>query len=199
MESHDVFEQMAHRYDTQERVTIAKIIVEQIRTELADTKDKTALDYGCGTGLIGLGLIDMFSSMLFVDASAQMIEQVKHKIKAGRIETADTLCSDFMAEVPSAKADYVIMSQTLLHIKDTKLILARLFDVVNKGGHLIIVDFDKNERINHDKVHNGFEQNELIRLVKQAGFSSAKSKTFYHGRNMFMNQDASLFILNAEK
>jgi len=75
METNDIFEQMACRYDTEDRVNTAKIIVQAVRSELVDTKGKTALDYGCGTGLVGFCLINLFKSMLFVDSSPQMIEQ----------------------------------------------------------------------------------------------------------------------------
>lgn len=199
MKYNNVFQQMANRYDTEERIKIAQIIVKEIRSGLADTKGKTALDYGCGTGLIGLGLIDLFSSVIFADASPQMIEQVKQKIRDGRIETAAILCCDFIEAPPTIQVDYVIMSQVLLHIKDTGLILSRVFDAIKQSGHLIIVDFDKNERITNDKVYNGFEQKELVCLAKQIGFSSADSHTFYRGQKILMNEDASMFILNAKK
>lgn len=200
METNDIFEQMACRYDTEDRVNTAKIIVQAVRSELVDTKGKTALDYGCGTGLVGFGLIDLFISMLLVDASPQMIGQVKRKIENRQIESASTLCCDFSVEVPrTLQVDYVIMSQVLLHIRDSYLILTGLFEILKKDGHLIFVDFDKNESIISDKVHNGFEQKELIRLVKQIGFASADAHTFYRRQRIFMNKDASLFILNAKK
>jgi ubiquinone/menaquinone biosynthesis C-methylase UbiE len=166
METNDIFEQMASRYDTEDRVNMAKIIVQAVRSELVDTKGKTALDYGCGTGLVGFGLIDLFQSMLLVDASTQMIEQVKRKIENGRFESASTLCSDFLVEAPTIQVDYVIMSQVLLHIKDSRFILTRLYGILKKDGHLIIVDFDKNENIISDKVHPGFEAERVDRFAQ---------------------------------
>ncbi len=77
MQQNDVWGQMAARYDREDRVAQARRIVEAVRRELSDTAGKTAMDFGCGTGLIGLGLIDLFASMLFVDASPEMIEQVQ--------------------------------------------------------------------------------------------------------------------------
>lgn len=200
METNNIWEEMASRYDTVDRVNIAKIIVQAVRSELKDTKEKTALDYGCGTGLIGLELTDLFKSMLFVDPSYQMIEQVNQKIETGHIECARTLCCDFLEEVPNTlQVDYIIMSQVLLHIKNSHLILTKLYNVLKEGGHLLVVDFDKNENIISDKIHNGFNQKELIELLKQIGFASATAHNFYHGEEIFMNKDASLFILNAIK
>jgi len=200
MGANAIWEEMARRYDTDDRVSVAKIIVQAVRSELKDTTEKTALDYGCGTGLIGLGLTDLFQSILFVDPSSQMIDQVNRKIEARQIACASTLCCDFLEEVPGAlQVDYIIMSQVLLHIKDSRFILTKLYHVLKKNGHLFIADFNKNERIMSDQIHNGFEQKELIELLGEIGFASAAAHTFHHGKGILMNQDASLFLLNAVK
>ncbi|MFL2105059.1 hypothetical protein [Desemzia sp. FAM 23991] len=91
------------------------------------------------------------------------------------------------------------MSQVLLYIPDTELVLSRLYDALNSVGHLIIVDFDKNEAVSSEMIHNGFEQEELVALMKQIGFKNIQSKAFYHAEKTFMGKDASLFILNAQK
>lgn len=91
------------------------------------------------------------------------------------------------------------MSQVLLHIKDVKPVLSRLYDVLDSGGHLIIVDFNKNENVVSDMVHNVFNQTELMDMMTEIGFAHVQSETFYHGSNIFMNQDASMFVLNARK
>jgi hypothetical protein len=97
------------------------------------------------------------------------------------------------------RVDYILMVQTLLHVSDYSLLLSRLYDALNRGGHLFIVDFDKNERVESDMVHCGFVQSELLRELEQIGFTSAAARTFFHGKRIFMNQDASLFLLTAVK
>jgi len=194
------FDSIANQYDTNDRITTANLISDTIRTYIVDGTSKKAIDYGCGTGLIGLNLLDSFQSVLFMDASTNMIKQVQQKIETSNIQNADTLCCDLMEEMPkNLHADYIIMTQVLLHIKDIEPMLLRLYNLLNDGGHLLIVDFDKNDAIHSSEVHNGFEQQELIYIVKQIGFTTAESKTFYHGSKLFMNQDASLFILDAIK
>lgn len=194
------FDGMASRYDTDERAETAKIIAEAIRAHVVNGNEKTAIDYGCGTGLVGMELLDAFRSMLLVDASKNMVLEVEQKLANLRVQNARALCCDFMEEeVPSIQADYIIMAQTLLHIDDVELALSRLYRALHEGGHLLIVDFDKNEAVVSDKVHNGFVQKELIAAVEKAGFIDAEAKTFYHGDRMFMNEDASLFILDCVK
>ncbi|WP_221568228.1 class I SAM-dependent methyltransferase [Alkalihalobacillus sp. TS-13] len=195
----NVFEQMAKRYDTEERIELAKVIVKEVRPELRNSKSKSLIDYGSGTGLISLELSDLVDSILLVDSSKQMLEVAKAKISHKGITNSKVLYSDFTQETPELKADIVLMSLVLLHIPDTKKILQELFNILNNGGKLIIIDFDKNDKINHPKVHNGFSHEELKERLSEVGFKSIEIKTFYHGNRIFMNQDASMFLSSSIK
>lgn len=195
----NVFEQIAKRYDTEERIELAKVIVNEVRPELRNSQSKSLIDYGSGTGLISLELSDLVHSILLVDSSKQMLEVAKAKISRKGIANAKTLYSDFTQETPELKADIVLMSLVLLHIPDTNKILQELFGILNDGGKLIIIDFDKNDKIQHPKVHNGFSHEELKKRLSDIGFKSTEMKTFFHGRRIFMNQDASMFISSKDK
>ncbi|WP_338786329.1 class I SAM-dependent DNA methyltransferase [Metabacillus sp. FJAT-53654] len=195
----NVFEQMAKRYDTEERIELAKVIVKEVRPELRNSKSKSLIDYGSGTGLISLELSDLVDSILLVDSSKQMLDVANAKITHKGITNSKVLYSDFTQETTELKADIVLMSLVLLHIPDTKEILQSLFNILNNGGKLIIIDFDKNDKINHPKVHNGFSHEELKKRLSEVGFKSIEIKTFYHGNRIFMNQDASMFISSSIK
>ncbi len=196
----DKFDTIANRYDTEDRIKVARIISEAIRERIVNGREKSAIDYGCGTGLVGMNLLDTFGSILFVDASSKMIAQVEEKISRLNQKTLEARCIDLVMESPSdLHSDYIIMAQTLLHIPEVELILAHLYAILKKGGHLLIIDFDKNNDIISAQVQNGFEQEELKKVIKRIGFIKAESNTFYHGENLFMNKKASLFLLDAEK
>lgn len=40
---------------------------------------------------------------------------------------------------------------------------------------------------------------EIKSLLNEVGFKKFEMKTFHHGKNIFMNEDASLFLAIAEK
>lgn len=196
----DKFETIAAQYDTPERIRVAKVISDAIRAQLVDTKTKSAVDFGCGTGLVGLNLLNEFRSILFLDASQNMTDQVNQKISDMKAQNAQTLCFDFeKGSLPDLHTDYIFMAQVLLHIADYRPVLDKLYDVLNPGGHLIIIDFDRNEKVKSEMVHNGFDQDMLAAEMMNVGYESVASKTFFYGSNIFMGQDASLFILNAKK
>lgn len=70
----NVFEEMAKRYDTEERIELAKVVVKEVRKELQNSQSKTLIDYGSGTGLVSLELSDVVDSMVLIDASKKMLE-----------------------------------------------------------------------------------------------------------------------------
>lgn len=196
----DKFEMIANIYDTPERIQIAKVASDAIREYLVAANNKNAIDFGCGTGLVGMSLLNDFNSILFLDTSQNMINQIKHKISSSNIQNAATLCFDLEKDsLSDLHADYIFMAQVLLHINDVEIVLSRLYDVLNVGGHLLIVDFNKNEQIVSDMVHNGFDQVKLTDIMTKIGYMDIKSKTFYTGRKIFMGHDASMFILDSQK
>lgn len=196
----NIFDKIARQYDTDKIIKLTDIIAKEIKNELRDTKYEIGVDYGCGTGLVGLQLIDQFKTMMFIDSSKEMINIVDEKIKNLNIKNAKTFYGNFaQSNNIKIKADVIILSLVLLHIPDTVQILNSLYDLLKEDGRLIIVDFDKNENINHEKVHNGFLHKELDDILKNIGYEEINIKTFYHGKKIFMNQDALLFILNALK
>lgn len=201
------FDLMAKNYDTDSRMERAKVIANKIRLHVTSGKEKSAMEYGCGTGLIGLELASIFKSLLLVDSSYEMILQAEKKINEINIENVSALYRDITVsfeDIP--QFDYIFMSLVLHHIKDTKLILTNLNALLNKGGHLLIVDLNKEDGSFHAKYpdfdgHNGFEQTKLIDLLENSGYSNVSSETFYHGSKEFENNLStySLFILDAEK
>ena len=54
----DKFEMIANKYDTPERVQIAKVSSDAIRNYLVNATNKNAIDFGCGTGLVGMNLLN---------------------------------------------------------------------------------------------------------------------------------------------
>jgi len=191
---------MAKRYDTEERIALTIVIVEEVRMELKSSQSKFLMDYGSGTGLISLELSYLVDSILLVDSSKQMLDVVSDKIYRKGITNAKVLHADFTQQkTHGLQADIILMSLVLLHIPDTKKILENLYHMLNKDGKLIIIDFDKNSKISHPKVHNGFSHKELEGKLNEVGFTSIQINTFYHGEHIFMKQDASMFLSSSMK
>lgn len=202
------FQMMAHQYDTADRIVNAKLSADMIREafDAKEAKGKNAMDFGCGTGLVGLSLLDVFDSMTFLDTSSNMLEIVAKKIEANMDDASSDqnriklLCVDLEADnAIEGSWDVIFMVQVLLHVSDPMALLAKLYRHISPSGKLIIIDFDENEAVKSDLVHAGFNQTVLAKGLEQLGFKGITSKTFYEADNLFMKQRASQFIMVAEK
>ena len=201
------YDLIAKDFDTDERIERAKKIADEIRLHINTEHKKSALEYGCGTGLVGFQLIDCFSKLVFTDSSVGMIEQAKQKLFNLGKSKDDAIVADFIAKMPaSISVDYIFSSLVLHHIKDTRIILSRFYNILNSDGKLLIIDLDSDDgsfHANHSNFDglNGFDHSELINLSADIGFRKISAKTFYYGKRRVNDKDVpySLFILDAMK
>jgi len=201
------FNLIAKDFDTSRRVERAKLIADEIRSHISAGHEKSTLEYGCGTGLVGFELINDFKSITFADSSPAMIEQVKEKLRCLGKPANKALCCDFMVATPqNMKLDYIFSSLVFHHIGDTKVIMTHMYNILSNGGHLLVVDIDTDDGSFHAKYpdfdgHNGFDQSALTKLAMEVGFKKAETKTFYHGCKIINGEERpySLFILDAVK
>ena len=64
---------------------------------------------------------------------------------------------------------------------------------------MLIVDFNKNDKVVSELVHKGFDQEQLQESLLKIGYKDIRIENIYSGSKLFMNQDASLFIMCAKK
>ncbi len=198
MGNNEIFQQIATTYDTDDRIKIAKVSSNEIMKHIYNLQE--AIDFGCGTGLVGLELHEYFEEIIFLDTSIKMLEIVDEKIKANKIKNAKTFHIDIEKEENiEIKVDCIFMVQVLLHIKYFEETLKKLYNNLKTGGKIIIVDFKKNHNVVSDLVHNGFEKEDLINIMKNIGFYNIDYKIFYKGEKIFMGEHGEMFILTAQK
>lgn len=194
-----IFNEMAKRYDNEERRHLAGVILNELKQHLDETEGKVLLDYGAGTGLLGLELADSFQKVHVADASSQMVKILKEKIALGNIENAEAHEMNLLESDTVIKADIIIMSLVLLHVKNHQKLIQKLYDTLADGGEAYIVDFDKNDKVTHPKVTNGFTHENLKEMMENAGFKNVKVENFYEGKEIFVKTDATVLMASGEK
>lgn len=193
------FNQLAAKYDTPKNRDMAKRSTDAIRSLLDKNHTKTAIDLGCGTGNVGLDLLEEFESMLFVDASTNMIEQVEKKLADIDTKKAAVLCLDIEKDVQLPyKVDTIILSLVLHHIPDSHQLLSKLYDTLNEGGQLLIIEMEKQENNSSDHQH-GIVRSVLTATLSEVGFQNIQSDIFYNAKKESDEQELSRFILSARK
>jgi ubiquinone/menaquinone biosynthesis C-methylase UbiE len=158
-------------------------IADAIRTAVPLHGQMSALDYGCGTGLLSFPLRHELGSILMADSSGGMLEVVNEKIAAEDVRNMSTMKIDFHSDPhPAQRFDLIVTSMTLHHVPDTDHILRVFHDLLNPGGYLCIADLDQEDGSFHGievDVHHGFDRSDLSRRVAQAGFTAPQFQTVF--------------------
>lgn len=199
MSNKEIFDKMAKTYDSKDRLMVIEEISRELKKAIKGLPStKRLVDFGCGTGEIGLRFSEDFDEVFFLDVSQNMLDVVREKLHDRSIENGTTQLIDEETQLVR-EVDCIIVSQVLLHIPDTKAVIAQLFEMLKENGTLFIVDFDENKFVESDRIHTGFNQSNLIDLLKDTGFSQVNAHLFYERENLLMKQKAALFLMEAHK
>lgn len=205
MEKH--FDLVAKNWDNPTRITRGKNVSMKIRNYVPDGKYKTAMEFGCGTGLVGFDLFDKFESIDFVDSAEKMIDIVNQKIEMTGVKNANAYAVDLIGgDTLDKKYDIIFHSMALHHVVDLDAGLQMFYEHLNEGGCLCIVDMNPEDGHFHDDRpgfvgHFGFDQEELKKKVESMGFTDVTSETFlFDHKNIGEKRlDFSLFIMTGTK
>jgi ubiquinone/menaquinone biosynthesis C-methylase UbiE len=159
---------------------------EQTRRELAGAvaralaglplhKDMLSMDFGCGTGLVGLPLAPRLGKIIALDSSPGMIAVLQQKIDEQGITNVECRLADITTAVLPQDFDLIFTSMTLHHIADIEAILARFAELLKPGGHLAIADLDAEDGSFHkagsEEKHHGFDRLALTDTLHNHGFA----------------------------
>ncbi|MEC6748932.1 methyltransferase [Marinilactibacillus sp. XAAS-LB27] len=194
----EAFDKMAATYDTPDRKIVAKHSAEAIHRLLNQKTSKTAIDFGCGTGLLSLELSKDFESILMIDSSAEMINVVEKKIKDPSFSHLTTKYLNIETNhVLPQKVDTIFMSLVLHHIADRESLLVKLSDAIYSGGQLMIIEMERSE--GSSRHHQTCSQTELVEKLPDYKFKNIYTETFYQTVNENGGNSISLYIISAEK
>jgi ubiquinone/menaquinone biosynthesis C-methylase UbiE len=173
------FDAKASTWDTDPaKVERARRVAEAIAREAPLRKWMSVLEYGCGTGLLGLALHHLVEHVTLADSSREMLAVLWKKIQALGVHNATPIELD-LSQGPQldARFDVVCTLMTLHHIDDTDAILRRFHELLASGGILCISDLDKEDGSFHGpgfRGHCGFDRGDLASRLAQAGFRNAR-------------------------
>jgi ubiquinone/menaquinone biosynthesis C-methylase UbiE len=179
------FDERAKDWDADPmKVERARIVADAIRAAVHFGPGTCALEYGCGTGLLGFALQPHLASVTLADTSQGMLDVLAEKIKAAGAANMHPVRLDLCADpLPAARYHVITSLMTLHHIPDTAGILQKFHAILERGGWLALADLDREDGSFHGAevtdVHHGFERTELQSLAEFAGFGGVTFTTVY--------------------
>jgi len=200
------FDKAANEWDQKKRrVELARAIAENIALLPLHT-EMTAMEYGCGTGLVGLALAPRLGSLMAMDTSKGMLDVLAGKIKEQGLTNVTPLCLDLTVDTCTQRFDLIFSAMTLHHIGETDLILEKFYHLLKDYGTLAIADLDSEDGSFHSagagEKHYGFNREALSGILLNLGFSSVNFRTVHTIRKVDekgSKRDYPVFLLTAQK
>lgn len=188
------------------KVERAAKVAEAIRAALPLQPGLTALEVGCGTGLLSFALQSDFAHITLADTSEGMLDVLTAKIADSGVTNMVPLRLDLSIDpAPASRFDVTYSLMVLHHIPNTDHILRQFHALLKPGGWLAIADLDAEDGSFHTDgstdVHPGFERAVLQKQVEAAGFGEVKFSTPYIIRKKGAEGEKSfpLFLLTARR
>jgi 2-polyprenyl-3-methyl-5-hydroxy-6-metoxy-1,4-benzoquinol methylase len=191
------------------RVRFMEAVGEAIVREVALTRDMTVLDYGCGTGLVGLYLLPHVRSVTGADNSPGMLEVLDRKIAEGGLRNMKAVRLDLDRDpVPGERYHMIVTSMVLHHIAHPAGTLWAFHTMLLPGGILCLADLDAEPGTFHPAAaaggvhHHGFDRETLKRQLAGIGFAGAKAVTaveFTRPVETGGEQPFSIFLVTAQR
>ena len=174
----DHFKHKSKSWDmNSKRVKNAKSIASLIVKNIKFNGTMEIMDLGAGTGLLSYFIAPHVSKIIAVDNSPSMLEEFKSKASEFDSQT-EVVEADISKEELNRSFDGIISSMTIHHVKDTKALFLKLYNMLNAGGFIAIADLDSEDGSFHSDdtgvYHYGFDRMELEAIAKKVGFKDIK-------------------------
>lgn len=199
------FNQLANEWDTDYRISRARLISQKIKSVSALKGTESALEFGCGTGLIGLNLLSSFSSLDFFDTSDEMLRILGQKIEGSHLDSSPHLYNE-LDKISDSQFDFIFSSMAFHHIKDLNPVIDKVHHLLRTNGRLCLVELNMDDGSFHrDEMgfdgHNGFDPETLSIDFEQKGFIKTHEETFFKDTRVKANRitEYSLFIMLMNK
>jgi len=187
------------------KVERARLVADAIRQKVHLTSGITAMEYGCGTGLLSFALQPWLGAITMADSSLGMLDVLRGKIALGGITNMSPLRLDLASDpLPELRFDTIYSLMTLHHIPDTRKVLKDFYALLNHPGILCISDLDSEDGSFHGpgfEGHHGFDRTGLTADLMAAGFGRVHFSTVYEMQKEVdgKRRNYPLFLMVAEK
>jgi len=137
-------------------------------------KNHTILEFGTGTGELGIALAKKYKKVIAADVSEKMIAYASKKALKQKVKNIDFVHAGFLTyEKPKIEIDAIVTQIALHHLPDFWKMIAikNMYGILKPGGKLCLIDcilsFDIND-------FDNFMKGYLEKTCKIAGENKAK-------------------------
>lgn len=201
----DTFAEKAQGWDDKpHRIAMAQKFVDEVQKHIFIDNTSKVLDFGCGTGLVGLSYANTAGSVVMVDTSPAMLEVLQKKVEANRFTNVQILQGEIeKTRIQPASVDVVVSLMAFHHIDNLPEVLHYIKQILKPTGCIAVGDLVKEDGSFHGGetvAHHGFDLQELTQLFAESGFLVRKAtvyNTFYRKTETDEEKGYDQFVLIA--
>lgn len=201
------FDERAKDWDSDpKKVERARVVADAIRRAIPLSTEMTALEYGCGTGLLSFALQRDLGQITLADTSLGMLDVLRQKIASACVTNMHPVHLDTASNpLPAGNYHLTYSLMTLHHIDNVDEVLVKFYDLLVQEGYLLVADLDQEDGSFHTDgttdVHKGFDRGELQRRVAEAGFGNIMFSTVYEIKKQIGIEEKTfpVFLMSARK
>lgn len=135
----------------------------------------SAVDLGCGTGLVLEAMREKAQSVIGVDGSSRMLELSRRRFGDKAPDVSLRIGELDHLPLRDAESDFACINMVLHHLSQPQEALVEIARVIKPGGSLFVTDFNQHTlesmRTDYGDLWLGFEETTLFTFIRQAGFS----------------------------
>ena len=170
--------------DNPQNISLAKETTDIIKQSINLPKDAIILDFGAGTGLLGLNFINQVKHVIFEDVSTGMLDYLQYKCDTQGLKNY-TIFNGIMEDFKSEeKVDLILAGMVLHHVEDLKSLFDKFLEMLKPKGYICITDLVKDapmfniggHKHHHVMPHRGFDKEELCENIKKWGCTKTEIK-----------------------
>jgi 2-polyprenyl-3-methyl-5-hydroxy-6-metoxy-1,4-benzoquinol methylase len=200
------FDEAAATWDAEpRRIELTSAVGQAILRQVQPSGGMDVLDYGCGTGLLGLFLLPHVQSVTGADNSPGMLRVLEDKIRAGGLQRMQTKKLDLGHDpTPDSRYHLIVANMVMHHVDQTDMLLTAFHQMLLPGGFLAIADLDTEPGLFHGPdvaesvYHHGFDRRTFMDRLYRAGFVDVNDITAHVIRKPVANgemRDFPVFLI----
>lgn len=180
----DYFAKKAKAWDAQPmREAMAEAFIAELEALVPLGPDTDALEFGAGTGLVGLRLAPRLRSLALLDTSPAMLARLREKLAPLNLPNVTVHEQDLAATPWTGPAPDLLFSlMALHHVPSPPAAIAAFHAALAPGGTVVIADALPEDGSFHGAEpapHNGFEPGVMLAWFKDAGFADLAAHPFH--------------------
>lgn len=170
-DTRDYFDSIAPRWDAMSRQFFGDGVRRAAIAAAGIGPGCLVADIGTGTGFLAEAALDAGASVIGVDVSAGMLQQVSARLADRPFEARRSSGADL--RLGEHEVDAVVANMFLPHVEDPPSTIAQLARALKPGGRLVITDADTHThewlRVEQHDRWLGFDRADLHRWFMEAG------------------------------